>query len=189
VIWGTGGVPYACVLKKLAGVEDEWELNEGVPRAHSWGEHAVYRMDAERPYDMILTDNPANVDGLIVVSRRLKDSLAAWNVQKVEFLRITILNHKGRIASGDHFILHAIEPVDALDQGQSAASWSALDPSSIDSVERLVLDEGRLDPSRLIFRLQWFPDVLLVRRDLVRALDRGGFSGLRWIELEDYPEV
>jgi hypothetical protein len=136
-----------------------------------------------------MTDNLINTRTLIVASLKLKNFLETRQLPKVEYLPITILDHKGRPASRDYFIIHPIEPVDCLDVSQCGAQRSSIDPETIQWLDRLVIDEGKIDPSRDMFRLKFFYDVILVRRELAAAIDAEGLTGIRWIELSDYPEL
>jgi len=49
-----------------------------------------------------------------------------------------------------------------------------------------VLDEDRIDRSRLLFKLKYFHDCVLIRRDLAQAISANGFTGLRWTECAKY---
>lgn len=189
VIWALRDVPNACCLDELIGVDDVWELREGVPRAVTFPRNAVYTMDQDFPHDTLLTDNLINTRTLIVASLKLKKFLETRQMQQVEYLPITILDHKGKPASHDYFIIHPINPVDCLDTGQCGAQWSSIDKETIQWLDRLVIDEGKIDPAREIFRLKFFYDVILVSRALAEAIDAEGFTGIRWIELGDYPEL
>jgi hypothetical protein len=189
LVWDSAVVPNACCLSQLINVEDQFELPKGVPRAASFPTDAAFTMDADFPHDTLLTDNLVNTDRLIVASPRLKAFLESQALSNVEFLPVTILDHKGRAASRDYCIVHPIDLVDCVDVQQSDLEWSIIDPSSIDTVTRLVIDETRLDPRVALFRPKPFYDVVLARRPLAEAIDAQGFSGIRWIELSSYPEL
>lgn len=189
LIWRTETVANALELDELQGVEDEWELNEGVPRANGFPDDARFTADPELPYNTLLVDNLYNIDELIVVSSRLKDFLESRELNRVEYLLVSILNHKGRVAADDYFIVHPIEPVDCIDQALSGAQFSALDDDTISRVDKLVFDESKVDNRRELFRPKFFPSVTLVRRDLAEALDAAGFTGIRLLEIAQFPEL
>ena len=88
-----------------------------------------------------------------------------------------------------YFIVHPVEPVECLDLKKSGAKIDKFNKDVIESVKKLVLDKKRIDPKRELFRAKRFYDVIFVRRELAESLDEAGFSGLRWIELSDYPEI
>src|SRR5215813_4176184 len=148
VIWDAKNVPNAVVLDGLENVEDEWELNEGVPRAANFTEDGTFRMNPDRSYDTLLTDNLQNIDMLIVASRRLKEFLEQWDLEKVEYLPITILDHKGKPTRDSYFIIHPIEPVSLLNPAKCGATWDRLNEGFIKYVERLVIDEKLIDQEK-----------------------------------------
>lgn len=188
VIWQYRPVAHACVLKQLDGIDKQFRLRNGTSLQNEFPGGVYYRMHPDFPSDLLLIDNILNSKQLIVASQKLKEAIEKHQPPKVEYLRMGILDHKGRIASDNYFFIHPIEPVDCIDRSQSIFEEDSVDPESIDSFKRLVIDESKVPSERKIFRLKGFWDITLVRRDLAEALDKEGFSGLGWLEVSDYPE-
>lgn len=186
VIWRNVRVPNGAELNALEAVERRWELRDGVPRGHDFDQDAVFPMDLELPHNMYLPDSLMNINSLIVASQRLKDFLSNKQLESVEYLPVSIRDHKGRITKKNYFIVHPIEPVDCLDLDASEADYSPLDPSLVDDVEQLVFDEEKLDDRRELFRPKYFPDITLVRRALAEEIDKQGFEGVGWLEIDEY---
>ena len=67
---------------------------------------------------------------------------------------------------------------------KSKVTWSKIDDDAISEVEKLVLDESRIG-DRKLFRINNYFNIVLVRRDLAKAIDDAGFEGMRWKEIED----
>ena len=107
----------------------------------------------------------------------------------VEYLPVSIVDHRGRIASPDYCIVNPINPVDCLDADKSGADWSELNEGTIDSIAKLVITEEKVPPARQLFRMKYFYDLILIRRELAEAINGSGATGIRWIEPKDYPEV
>lgn len=185
LIWEHKIIPNACSLEELLGVEKQYQLKEGFPRAATFPKDAVFPMHPDRPHDTILLDNLYNTDNLIVVSRRLKEFLEARPLVKVEYLPVTILNHKKKPASRDYFIIHPVDLPQCLDIAKSGVTWGIVDKERVDEVKQLVLDESKVD--RELFRPKPFFNVIIVERNLAEAIDCEKFTGIRWVELEDYP--
>ncbi len=188
VIWQYISVPNACVLKQLEGIDEQFRLRNGTSLHNGFPTGVFYRMHPDFPNDLLLVDNMLNSKLLIVASQKLKESIENFHPPKVEYLNIGILDHKGKTASDSYFFIHPIEPVDCIDRSQSIFEEDSIDPESIDSFKRLVINEARVPSDRQIFRLRGFWDITLVRRDLANALDEEGFSGLGWLEISDYPK-
>lgn len=186
VIWDSCVVPNACSLYDLEGVEKTYQLNKGVPRAVTFSSDAAFSMHPDFPNNTLLTDNLINSDLMIVTSQRVKDFLEAQRIPKLEYLPVTILDHKGRAASRDYFIIHPIEPIECIDLAKSQVEWGLVDKSSISQVHHLEIDASKVPPDVELFRPKPLYDIVLVRRELAELIDAQGFSGIRWLELDQY---
>ena len=185
VIWDSKVVPHACVLKELVGVEKPYRLRKGLSVAADFPDDAAFTMNADFPNNILLTDNLINTDEMIVASAKLKHFLERQELSHLEYLPVTILNHKGKPASRDYFIVHPIDPVDCLDIKKSQPEWSAIDKTLIESVEKLVINE-EVVKNRALFKPKSFYQVILTARRLSTAIDKEGFVGTNWIELDQY---
>jgi len=188
VVWQFEEVPHGLVLDRLQGVQQTSDLRIGVPRAESFPSDAVFSADPDFPNNLVMADAFNNTDALVVVSQRLKEFIDSFHPPHVEFLPITILNHKSKPA-GNYFIVHPVDPVDALDAAQSGAEFSVLIDTWVESVQKLVLDEAKIDPARLLFKLKNYYDCVVVRRDLADAIGKQKFTGVKWTECEKYKSL
>lgn len=188
VIWAHGLVDGGCVLGALAGVERRFDLLAGVPRAAGFPLNASFAMDPEYPDDVTLTDSLFNTDMLVIASGRLATLFDERAAPALERLPVTIFDHRGRSVHMPYFILHPLEPVDCLVLDRCGAKRSRITPSMIKEIRHLVVDEARIPANRLLFRPLDFPRVTLIRRDVAAEIDSRGFNGMRWVELDNYPE-
>src|SRR5689334_17546921 len=124
VVWRWSAEGNSCMLVPPERIDRDWELYEGVPRAAGFPGDALFRMSDDHPRDMGLVDSLANIGTLVVASRRLKEHFEGKALKNVEYLPVTIINHKGRIASRDYFIVHPIVPQDCLDVQRSGPAYS-----------------------------------------------------------------
>jgi len=173
-------------LEALTNVEDAYEIGRGVPRSKSFPEDACFHMNPAFPKEIKLADNIKNRDLLLVVSGPLKSFIEAREPRSTEYLPITIYNHNNRVASDDYFIINPHQVIDCIDQEASDLTWNKIDPELISSCFGLVVDESRIDDSLLLFRLKYMPNVVLVREDLVEDLEGASFTGLRFVELDEF---
>ncbi len=186
VIWDSKAEPNGCVLKELIGVEKDYQLRKGVPFGASFPAEAAFTMDPDFPDNTLLTDNLLNTDLMIVASLRLKQFLDQQGLPKVEYLPVTVLNHKGRPASRDYFIVHPIDPVECLDLDKCQPTWSAIDKTSIKRLKKLVLDESKIEKDRRLFRPKGFHRVILAHQELAKAIGAQGFTGINWVPVDRY---
>lgn len=188
VVWTLKAEPGGCVLAQMTGFDTMWELTSGAPLASRFPSDVTYRMHPDFPYDIGLDDNVINSDRLIVASPRLRRFLEERKVPCVEYLPLTILDHRGRVATCDHVIVNLLEPIDCLDRTASGATFSLINPANISDVDRIVLNTAPIDPKREIFRPSGLNKAILTRKHLADAIDQAGFTGVRWLELSNFPE-
>lgn len=178
VVWeSTAGTKY-CVLGGLQGVSDQYELKRGVSRARSFPDDAHFKMDKGFPRQVALADSTSNLDGLLVVSSRLRTFLEVEALPNVEFLRVTIINHKARVASADYYIVNPLQIVDCIDQGRSEIMWNRIDPTTISGCTRLSLNSNTTVAGGSLFRLRYLENVVLVKAELAAGIMEQGFTGV-----------
>ena len=188
LLWRYQSSEGACVLQDFTGLDETFRLHLGTPLGASFPGDVAFHMHPDFPHDLMLTDSLLNSDQCLVVSARLRAALAALEPVKVEFLPVAIIDHKKRKVPDPYFIVHPIEPVDCIDRARSDVKTSRITPTKISAMKRMVLDPARVPAERTIFRLRDYWGVIVVRRAVAEALDKGGFTGVRWLEPKAYPE-
>jgi hypothetical protein len=166
-----------CLILPPEGIEKSYQLNRGISRVVTWPSDVVCRMNPDFPKDIQLSDNLKGT-GFAVISTAVKEAILKENVTNVEFLPITILNHKGRVASTEYHIMNPLEVIDCIDVDRSGVRWSRIDPSLITSCRSLVLKPEAVPESTNLFRLKSLPMEIAVRKTLVDKLLAEPFMGL-----------
>jgi hypothetical protein len=186
VIWESEYNEGSCVIGNPAGFEDQFLLMEGVPLLKQWPENVACEMSPQYPKDIRLTDNLYGCD-YPVVSQRLKEQIAVLaGAGEVEFLPVSILNHKGRVASKDYFMLNPVGNVDCIDTEKSGAKWNAIDTTVISHFKRLVLKADAVPAGVGVFRPTHRTRTILLRRQVADRLSSDGFTGLCFTEPARY---
>ena len=88
------------------------------------------------------------------------------------------------MASSEYFIANCTHLQDCIDQKASDLVWNRIDPTLIASVKKLVVDESKIPPETLVFRMKHFPKSIIVSRALSEAISGKGFSGILFRELD-----
>jgi hypothetical protein len=176
-VWSYQPVGNVCMLDSIENVPRWLDLMRGVPFKDKFPASAEYPMSKDHKKETGLSDDIPNTDGVKVCSARLVDFLKKKQLKNVEYLPVSIMNHKGKVASKDYFIVHPIIPLDALDVQASQASFNDINPEEIDSVEGLVLNKRSLDPELRIFRLKKLFKPVLIDRKLADEMKGAGFVG------------
>lgn len=141
-----------------------------------------YQMSDFLPDDILLSDN-FYVAGQILVSGELKAYLlTALRNHPLEFLPVSILNHKGRLASNDYFILHALGVHDCIDLERSKVKWNPLKKKIIMNCKGIVFKPDSGPPGLKIFRPQYWGFNVMATRVFADELLAAGFTGLRFID-------
>ncbi len=188
VIWEQDIVEGACALSGMTGFADDWKLLYGESVRGEFPSRVRFAMDPDYPHDIALTDSLYNIEMLIVASEPLRELIEAEHPAAVEYLPVTIHNHKKRAVKEPYVIMHPIDPVDCLVVDACKPTYGRIQKTEIERVRHLVIDQVRVPADRLIFRPKGFARVVLTHRRLAQKIDHAGMSGIRWVELADYPE-
>ncbi|KFA94395.1 imm11 family protein [Archangium violaceum] len=175
-----------CVLTSLQNVEDEYELAKGVPRAKGFPANACFHMDPKFKKFVALADNISNLGRIIVVSKPLKELIESWKPREVEYLQVSIINHKKKVASDEYFIVNPLRVVDCIDKDKSDITWNKIDSEKISACEQLVLKPRAINSEFPLFRLRHFEHAVMVDRKLAQAILDEGFTGARFEEVDEF---
>ncbi|MCO7225264.1 imm11 family protein [Pleionea sp. CnH1-48] len=185
--WSSDQEDGYCVLDSPLVDDESQYLGEDLHC--SWPDDVTVPMDDDYPEDIELVDNPY---GSIfpIVSQKIVDILAKELPEgNIEFLPVTILNHKGHPEPDNYFILHPKEIVDCIDQEASVVEWNPLAPEELMGCESMVLNEDKIPPSSKLFRLKHWGSVIIIRSDLAELLESEGVTGLYFPPAKGYNGV
>ena len=187
-IWLSGVPAGHCTLNPTR-VPNTRELNLGVPIAATFPTDVSYRMSDRFPDDLLLSDN-FRIAGQVLVSTPLRAHLeASLPDHRLEFLPVTIINHKGRVASDSYFILHPLDLVDCIDVKKSKVAWNPLNKAEVMSAKGLVINEAAVPASLQMFRPKHWGAYIMVRPSFADAVGGAGFSGLRFIPADGFTGI
>jgi hypothetical protein len=185
LLWQSAYEEGNCVVMAPENVDQIFDLEDGVSIADDYPADAYCGMDPDYPKDIRLTDNLH--EGVhTIISKRLKEAMEKERVNHVEFLPLRIVNHKGRTASKDYFLMNPLDLCDCIDLDKSGVKWNKLAKDRIATCEKLVLRESAVPKKYLIFRPKFWTNRILVRSELADRLTSGGFTGLVFREPETY---
>lgn len=178
-LWSSAYLYGYCVIKPQTGIAKSFQLSRGISRLQGWPSDAACKMDDSFPKDTDLPDVVTGV-GWLVVSARVQALLASLKVASVEYLPLQILNHKGKLAAKDYFIVNPIGQVDCVDVAASKVMWNTINPELISVCASLVLRADAVPHDLSIFRPKHLPQHIFVRTSLAQRLAQEGFLGLHF---------
>jgi hypothetical protein len=177
------GTRYA-LLQKVENLGEDFNFRAGM-EAKAWKD-VRFHMDPGFPKQIQLPDYVENLHGHIIVSARFKDLVQRHQSEHLQCLPITIIDHKGRVASTEYWFLNPYRLQDAIDQKASALTWNKIDPTRISGCGRLVLDESRIDQGAHLFRLAHMPTRPVMSATLADAVQAAGMTGVDFESVDDF---
>lgn len=183
-IWRHKLLPAVCQLDEFEGFEDVTLFEDGISLSDGFPSNVTMRMSDRFPDDVLLADNLANTNGVVVISQAMRAFLEKENVPHVEYLPLTILDHRRRVASKEYFILNPVGLVDCLDVERCQPEWSVFDDGRIDHLKFFALEPSRIDEPRVLFRPRYFTKVVLIREDLAARISEQGLTGVQFVHVQ-----
>lgn len=186
LVWRPGTMKDGiCKLKGLTGVPKSFQINSGVSRMQGWPGEAASAMNPSFPKDLGLADSLFGAN-FLVISGKAKQLIEQETTDKIEFLPIKIMNHKGRVASEDYFVVNPLDVVDCIDKDASAVVLDSFNKDMIDGCARLVLKEAAIPKGSKIFRTKFWSGRILIHRELARKMQDAGLTCMNFIEPAEY---
>ncbi len=188
LVWGWKYDEDACVLSAVNGFPESDLLARGVPLEKRFPTGVTVHMDPEHPEAIELRDF-IPLDDNPVCSKRMADFLRAQNLSRLELLPVAVVNHKGKIASDEYFILNPTCAQKCIDPVASKARRSSVDPTMYLTIRQLVMDPEKLTPpdsSIKILRPDEYFAPVLVERGLAKQLADEGFTGSMFTPIDEY---
>ena len=185
LVTGVSDAPY-CQLESIENFADSFKLKKGISVANEWPDDVQFQMDMGLKKQIKLPDLVENMSSVLVVSPKLRDFLIKEKVSNLEFLPVTILNHKGRVATDDYLVMNTLGVQDCIDKDKSKITWNKIVTDQITDIENLTIIESNIEKDAQIFRAKGLVDVLFVREDLANKIVADGFDTVEIWDISDY---
>lgn len=127
----------------------------------------------------------ANTNNMLVLERSLKDIIEATGVA-VECLPFVLLNHKGRVASRDYFIINPLGNRDCLNLEASEIEWME---DEVVELRKPVLDPEKLKDAPDIFRIKQDREQIVISHKLADALKQAKPTNIYIFDLTQTPST
>ncbi len=181
VAWSCQTPDGCCVLDRIMNIPSKKALQRGESLVESFPGDACFHMDDSLPKSRIaMADNIRNISNLVVVSKKHMEFIKSHDPESVEFLPVSIIDHKGLVASSEYFVVHPLIVQNCIDLKKTKnIRWSSLNSKFILSWRgKMVLDDEQMNNNLLFFRLKYKPKLIMIRRDLAESITAEGFSGI-----------
>ena len=184
-VWAAKIEPNAAVLVDFEGFEKSHELRKGISHAEGFPSGVTFQMDSRKPTNTLLVDNIKNTQNVVIISEKLKAFVEDQGLVDVEFLPITVLDHKGRAVDDPFYIFHPIENVDCIDMDKTGPKWGDIDNTIIKGVKQLVIDKALVPEDKRYFRPRYYTARPIVSKVLADAILQAGFTGVQFMPISE----
>lgn len=187
VAWETTARGGLASFTELENVPKGHLIAVGVSLQEGFPDDAAYRMNPGHKKDKTLPGAARTADGdaVPVVSPELREFIQEFEPRGVEFLPVTVYDHKGKVASNGYSIMNPTLILDCLDQEAMSIEWNPLDKTSIMECDTIVLSAAAVADAPPIFRIKHLENLVVVRRDIAEKA-KEQFTGLYCSELSEY---
>ncbi|MCY1042345.1 hypothetical protein OV208_13555 [Corallococcus sp. bb12-1] len=157
-------------------------MSFGSPVGSDYPKDAQWRMSDEFG-GLKLPSLVANTDSTLVVERNLKEIFASTGAP-LECLPFALLNHKGRVASRDYFIINPLAILDCLNPTKSEIEWEGED---VVELRKAVLDPDKMKDAPQVFRIKEAREQIVISHSLADALKKAAPTNVYLFGLELAP--
>lgn len=133
-----------------------------------------------------LNDFVFNIQEALFVSSKVKGILDQLEVPDLEFLSVTIKDHKGAIAADDYFILNPIGQQDVIDLKKSKVLMDKLMEDEIFRIKKLALQPKAVPKGPCLFRAARMPRLILIDDTVRDAFEEQGVTGYQVFKAENW---
>lgn len=164
-------------------VEHYYRLTDAVPVGNLFPPSTVLSIHP-RSGDM-LTDFIDNSDAVLEVSENARQVLMAHGVGEgvAEYLPFILHDKQGRVVKERYFVVNLLRSVSCLDLEKSQYDTYPHKPEKIYGIESIYLREDQIPPDATLFRLAEYTRFIIIRSDLVEAIQKAGLTGLAVLPL------
>jgi hypothetical protein len=175
--------PKNCVIDAMpAGTKQEFRLKSGEVMSKRFPAKASIRMSKSYAGHAV-TDSIANTFDFLMVSDRLKQVIAEFRPEGVEYLPFSLENHKNAAVPGGFWIVNLLGSIECADADGTEGKRSSMDPLQFLLLKRLQLREKAIPAGMHLFRLGEMTSKIVVSGSFVQAAKKAGVKGIRYVPM------
>ncbi len=168
----------ASIVNISERVDNHHKLREGLRMGESFPADTVLDI-FENTGDMLF-DFIGNISRVAIISSRVKGLFEAEGLDdaSVEYLPFILKDKKGRVVEKQYFVANALVKIDCLDHERSWYKTDSDEATVVEDVSRLHLLKEEIPEEAKLFRLGEFPQLIIIRSDLLARLRKEGITGV-----------
>ncbi|MFP2930627.1 imm11 family protein [Pyxidicoccus sp. 3LG] len=177
----------SAVIEKLPeGSPELYLMTEGISLADSFPAEGTIRFSDNFPDHRKVCDFMTCTLGVLIVSEKVKRVIEGQGVDNCEFFSLKMLDHKGKVASKEHYVCNVLGSEDAMDMERSEVVMDSILPTEVAFIHKLILKREAISPKARIFRIQNKLAELLLHDSLYQALQKEGVTGMRFFPADGW---
>jgi len=155
----------------------DYFLRQGLRLGALYPTNANMQMDP-RTKGLKLSSLLGTVTSFLIVHDDMKNVIEQSCDSEIEYLPVSIVNHKNRVASQEYWIVNPIGTSDCVDRATSDIDYLSTDPNQVVGVTRLCFSAAKLAGAPHLFRVPEQPEEYFISSTLGRALAEREFSNV-----------
>jgi hypothetical protein len=165
------------VFGPLENFEEDFLLDDGAPLSDRFSKDAAFRMKKEFPDQVAVYDFLHNSAKVLLVSEAARGFFEDAKLAHVEYLKVALINHKGRKVKEPYFIVHSFPRVDCVDPKKTKHRLNMIDKEAWIDVSDVTLVPSKIKPDFQLFMATHVPWLRLIRDDLAAKLQKTKLRG------------
>ncbi|HVE86926.1 MAG TPA: DUF1629 domain-containing protein [Myxococcales bacterium] len=165
---------------------DDWDWYSGEPLAKKFPKNATANFDDHYPDRRTLMDFLDNSMERVIASGKVKDILDGLKVKQIEWLPVTVKDHKGKALPDPYFVMNPLGGQDAIDMEKSDVIMDNLIEGDVSRIKKLVLNTKAIDKDAKVFRMNHRRHVILVDDEVHKAFKKAELTGCRMFKAEGW---
>jgi len=184
--FGTGYNTGAVISTPPAGSPPLHVFFEGKRLAKKFPAKASVRFADSFPKLIKVLDVVTSEFRVPIVSAKVRALLEELSGKDLEFLPVTLLDHKGKVASRDHFFLNPLRIEDVIDMQRSKFERDRFEPDQISELAELHLKPAAVPADAHLFRAKTKLNQIFIDDAADDAFEKAKVTGLRLFPAEGW---
>ena len=142
--------------------------------------------DPSYPEQIKLYDFLPSLDSVLVANEKVVDLLKSLQIDKLEFLPISLWDHNNKPVSSDYYIINTLGSINFIDMEKSTYRMGAIDESQIKRIKNLVINEKAIESSPKLFRATTKLNQFFIHDDVRKAFEENNITGYKLFAAEGW---
>lgn len=155
----------------------DYRYNRGESLAEEFPKKATVSFSKKWPDRRKLYDFLDNTCNLLIASSRVRTILEELKAKNLEFLPVTVLDHKGKPVAEPYFIINPLGGQDIIDMEKSKVVMNSILKDQVAHIKKLTLQPDKVEDGAKLFRASRSRYVFFIDDSVREAFEKNGITG------------